>query len=197
MAKIYDDYAKEMYSNFEKIMMQIPCETWTTSKYSLARDCDDCRDAYKRWLCTVAIPRCEDYSSPNKYSIVRNVGKPFPNGTLVPDEERDKLMKYRRYNESRNSFIDEKIKPGPYKEIMPCEELCYEVVQSCPAAIGFQCPLPGMTAFDYSYARRVDSEEVSCNYPGEPRTRDSRAGTAAPSMLLLGIASLGVLAAAL
>ena len=178
--------------------MQIPCETWTTSQYSLARNCNNCREAYKRWLCTVAIPRCEDYSSTNKYTIERNVGQPFPNGTLVPELEREKLMKNRRHNESRNSFIDEKIAPGPYKEILPCEEVCYEVVQSCPAALGFTCPLPRMSTFSYSYGTREDlAETVSCNYPGEPRTRVSAAWSAVPPMMVLGLAPLGVIVAML
>lgn len=174
--------------------MQIPCETDPTSRYSLARGCDDCRNAYKRWLCTVAIPRCEDYTSDNFFTIIRNAGQPFPNGTLVPDEERQQLMQKTFHNSSRNRFIDEAIKPGPYREILPCEDICYEVVQSCPAAIGFSCPRPGWPGFNASYGERVlerqqlaDPNMVVCNYPGEPRTRMSTGNTVFPPGMLLVI----------
>ena len=38
-------------------------------------------------------------------------------------------------------MIDQIIKPGPWKEVLPCEDLCYQLVQSCPAALDFACPI--------------------------------------------------------
>ncbi|KAK5993192.1 Protein yop-1 [Cladobotryum mycophilum] len=188
LAKVYDDYAKMMYANFEKVMMQIPCEAPSTQQYSLARNCDDCVQAYKRWLCTVSIPRCEDFSKQDDFTMIRNAGQPFPNGTKLPDDLLKVLEKKPAWNASRNSFIDEQIAPGPYKEILPCEDVCYEVVQSCPAAIGFTCPRPHMVSFNVSYGRRDgDGAVVQCNYPGEPRTRISAAEIALPNgHLILG-----------
>lgn len=169
LIKAYDNYAKEMYSNFEKVMMQIQCETTSTEKYSLARNCDDCRAAYKKWLCTVSMPRCEDVTSMNPNAVLRNAGQKFPDGTM-DSAIVDAGLRNPAFNASRNSFIDTVIRPGPYKEILPCEEICYEVVQSCPAKIGFVCPRPHMPAFDSSYAKRDPAVPLSCNSPGEPRT---------------------------
>ncbi|ODA77376.1 hypothetical protein RJ55_07004 [Drechmeria coniospora] len=186
LAKAYDDYAKKMYANFEKVLMQIPCEAGRTSRYSLARKCGDCMAAYKKWLCTVSIPRCEDFRSNNPYGLVRNAAQAFPNGTLLPDEVRQplELLPYSRV--SRNSFIDNEIQPGPYKEVLPCDDICYEVVQNCPAKIGFGCPEPGMVAFEYSYGRRTrNGSTVACNYPGEARTPTSLAGMKPPSRMFL------------
>lgn len=76
---------------------------------------------------------------------------------------------------SRNPFIDEKVIPGPYKEILPCEDLCYNVVQSCPASMGFQCPLKGDLGYEFAYGERPEgarpgvlekSTQITCNYPG-------------------------------
>lgn len=190
LARVYDDYARKMYSSFEKVMMQIACEADPTSQYSLVSNCDDCMDAYKRWLCTVAVPRCEDYTSPSAFAIKRNVGQPFPNGTMLPDSEIESLSSKVYHNVSRNRFIDEEIAPGPYKEILPCEEICYEVVQKCPAAIGFKCPRPKMTAFNVSYGRRDDEDSLACNYPGVPRTKVSAAVAPLPARFLLGVTPL-------
>ncbi|RDA86547.1 hypothetical protein CP532_1906 [Ophiocordyceps camponoti-leonardi (nom. inval.)] len=171
LGKAYDDYARKMYANFEKVMMQIPCEAPRTSLYSLARTCKDCKAAYKKWLCTVSMPRCEDFGSNSKFTLARNVGQVFPNGTKLAPELRLPLEQKPFSNSSRSKFIDEQIQPGPYKEILPCEDLCYEVVQSCPAKIGFKCPRPEFPGFDTSYGRRdEDPATVTCNFPGEPRT---------------------------
>ena len=74
-------------------------------------------------------------------------------------------------NSSRNPLIDTVVQPGPYKEILPCQDLCYNLVQSCPAAMGFSCPRPGMMGFEAAYGYRPNGsvgEEgmVTCNYPG-------------------------------
>ena len=186
LAKKYDNYAKGMYENFEKVLAQVQCETDSTSKYSLARDCDNCRTAYKRWLCTVSFPRCEDMTSNNTNALIRNIGTPYPNGSKVPQDALDLPIWMPWNNASRNAFIDSEINPGPYKEILPCEDICYEVVQACHAVIGFTCPRPKSPGFEGSYGRRQDgSTELTCNYPGEPRTKTSNAMMTVPHMLFL------------
>lgn len=197
LARAYDGYARTMYANFEKVMMQIACEADSTSRYSLARGCNDCRAAYKRWLCSVVIPRCEDFDSSNQFALVRNAGQAFPNGTMLPDEVRNRLGQMAYANASRSRFIDGQIEPGPYKEMLPCEDICYEVVQSCPAKIGFVCPRPHMVAFAYSYGRRdSNASTLTCNYPGEARTPISRAavGSPLPDALVVAAGSLGLAA---
>ncbi|PHH89562.1 hypothetical protein CDD83_5772 [Cordyceps sp. RAO-2017] len=191
LARAYDDYARKVYDNFDKAMMQIPCETPSTSRYSLTRTCDDCKAAYKKWLCTIVMPRCEDFRSGNEFAMVRNVWQPFPNGTRLPDEEKNRLGQRPWMNASRTRFVDDEIEPGPYKEILPCEDICYEVVQSCPANLQFTCPQPGMLSFNHSYGQRdVNGSTVSCNYPGEARTRMSGAAALLPDLIRLGAISL-------
>ncbi|RBR11409.1 uncharacterized protein FIESC28_09023 [Fusarium coffeatum] len=153
LAKHYDDYARKMYANFEKVLMQMPCETPPESRYSLARDCDDCRQAYKRWLCTVTIPRCEDVMGGGRHSVVRNAFQALPNGTELPDNFR-KGLTLSANNSSRNAWIDETVNPGPYKELLPCEDICYDVVQSCPSAMNLKCPQPGFPSFEARRGRR-------------------------------------------
>ena len=192
LAQTYDAYARRMYANFEKAMMQIPCDSDSTSSYSLVKNCKDCMTAYKRWLCTVSMPRCEDIGSSSPYAITRNTGQPFPNGTMLSDAERLQLQQQQPFsNTSRNRFIDAEIQPGPYKEILPCDDICYEVVQSCPAAIGFTCPRSHMVGFNISYGQRDarDPSLVTCNYPGEARTPIGAAGALFPNMALLGLAA--------
>ncbi|TDZ51633.1 Calcium influx-promoting protein ehs1 [Colletotrichum trifolii] len=164
LAQFYDNYARDMYANFQKQLAQIACEAPAVQRYSLARNCTDCEIAYKKWLCTVTIPRCEDFTAAEaNYSLVRNVAQSFPNGTLLPIDQQDKY-KMRVHQHSRNPIIDDIVAPGPYREILPCGYLCYDLVQSCPAALGFNCPTPEDDIFNSSYA--IQGEGLTCNYPG-------------------------------
>lgn len=168
LAAFYDNYTQTMWSNFDKVLQQTPCQAPATQRYSLAKNCDDCKNAYKDWLCSVAIPRCEDFSSPNQtYLQMRNINAAFPNGSLVDESIRTKHGNQKAFNSSRNLEIDDKVKPGPYKEVLPCDNLCYELVRSCPASIGFSCPLPKSDySYGTSYAALDRRKELSCNYPG-------------------------------
>ncbi|KAI0430819.1 stretch-activated Ca2+-permeable channel component-domain-containing protein [Xylaria sp. FL1042] len=168
LAAFYDNYTQTMWDNFDKVLQQTPCHAPPTQRYSLAKDCNDCKNAYKDWLCSVAIPRCEDFSSPDEdYLQIRNINAPFPNGSFVDPSLRKEFGDNLAYNSSRNIEIDNVIQPGPYKEVLPCDYLCYELVKSCPASMGFSCPLPSSKfGFNTSYAVPDKNKELSCNYPG-------------------------------
>jgi calcium channel MID1 len=167
LAEFYDSYASSMYANFDKSLAQVACDGPTSQRYSLARTCADCAAAYKAWLCAVTIPRCEDFSSTNNFLQARAVGQPFPNGETL---DAATLAKYGNnttaYMASRNPLIDEVIKPGPYKELLPCDELCYKLVQSCPASLQFGCPQPGGKGFEGNYETHDPSGALRCNFPG-------------------------------
>lgn len=128
--------------------------------------------------------------SNTSFGIPRNIWQSYPNGTNVYEQMKQEFDKP-YYNTSRNAFIDEKIQPGPYKEILPCEEICYEVVQACPAAMQFRCPQPHMPSFNASYAQRpTEGDAFTCNYPGEARTKTSMASLVVPGMFMAGMVPL-------
>ncbi|KAI2722657.1 hypothetical protein CBS147332_3586 [Penicillium roqueforti] len=159
---IYDDYAAAFYQNFTYSLQQIQCKTSEESMFSLAVDCDDCAKAYKQWLCGVTIPRCADYSSNATYLAVRNAGQAFINGSSLPDDS-----PYRQSvasNTSRNPIIDEQIMPGPYKEILPCQDICHTLVKDCPSALGFGCPQGAWMNSSYGY--RNSEGIITCSYLG-------------------------------
>lgn len=72
-------------------------------------------------------------------------------------------------------MIDIDIKPGPYKEVLPCAELCYGLVQSCPASLQFVCPLKNH-GLEETYGTKGSSpENVTCSFPGAGINRTSGA----------------------
>lgn len=170
LAALYDSNAATLYQNFNYSLQQVPCKTSSVQRYSLARTCDDCARAYKTWLCAVTIPRCEDFSSPSPFLMPRNTAAKFANGSSLADiDANTSLYKAETiaswtsrvaFNSSRNPLIDSDIRPGPYKEVLPCEDLCYDLMQSCPASLGFACPLEGK-GLNVNYGKKMN-----CNYLG-------------------------------
>ena len=171
LAATYDEYAARMYQYFNYSLQQIPCNTTSSAQYSLVRNCTDCARAYKQWLCAVTIPRCEDYDKTGPGLMARNVGRTFSNGSAIFElpgwnaDLQQPLLDAVATNSSRNPNIDEKIQPGPYKELLPCEDLCYDLVQSCPASLGFSCPLIGR-GLEQSYGFRSGPDNLTCSYLG-------------------------------
>ncbi|KAI4260269.1 MAG: hypothetical protein LQ352_000391 [Teloschistes flavicans] len=148
LARIYDDHVRDAYQNFDKSLQQIPCDTTPSAQYSLARNCNDCANAYKAWLCAVSIPRCADYPPPQEmeYLVSRNL-------TISRNKE----------------IVVDVIKTGPYSEMLPCKDLCYHLMQNCPAALQFACPLEGR-GLNYSYGHwEKTDKEWMCNWPGGPK----------------------------
>ncbi|KAL1587821.1 hypothetical protein WHR41_03471 [Cladosporium halotolerans] len=186
LAARYDSYAAALYANFTYSMQQVACNASSDSAYSPSRSCEDCADAYKEWLCAVTIPRCEDFSAEYDWLQPRNVAQTFANGTslpfdylnasYVPMEGAPTLpgspawsqtyMSTFATNRSRNhEIIDLDIMPGPYKEVLPCEDLCYSLVQKCPASMGIGCPSK-KKGLERSYGTRDDAGKVKCSYLG-------------------------------
>ena len=162
LSQTYDSNANALYTNFSNSLQQIQCNTSPESKYSLAVDCNDCASAYRKWLCAVTIPRCYDFSSSLPFLQPRNAGQAFLNGTEIPVD--DPLRTSPITNASRNSIIDTQIKPGPYKEILPCQDLCYDLVRTCPSALQFTCPNGHW--LNASYGVQDPNSDITCSYLG-------------------------------
>lgn len=140
----YDNYAREVYANFSKGMDQISCETTDDAIFSPVRSCNDCRDSYKNWLCSVVIPRCS----------TRDL----------------KGYKLREVNNSRSDFINQEIAPlDPYFEVLPCVNVCQAIVRDCPADFGFMCPTKN-SSISLSYYWDEGGEFPTCNYVGDVRS---------------------------
>ena len=199
LAAFYDNATQENYVFFENVLAQIPCETTSSAQYSLARNCTDCAAAYKEWLCSVTIPRCTDFSSTLPWLQERAMGQPFPNRTFLPESQILFANGSRALNASRNTNIDTSVIPGPYKEILPCDDLCHNLVQSCPAAMGFTCPRPGRIGYESSYGQMPNTNipeqigQITCNYPGAAYNQLSEAAGLSPRILFVALVVMGSL----
>ncbi|KAJ6171669.1 hypothetical protein N7470_000736 [Penicillium chermesinum] len=162
LRQIYDNYTSTYYQNFNYSLQQIQCHADPESMFSLSVDCDKCAQAYKQWLCSVSIPRCADFSSNDSYKHVRNAAQAFINGSHLPEDS--PYRQEAKSNYSRNAIIDTLIKPGPYREILPCTDICYTMVKDCPAALQFGCPTGALLNASYGY--RNSEGIITCSYLG-------------------------------
>ncbi|ORY87843.1 stretch-activated cation channel Mid1, partial [Protomyces lactucae-debilis] len=135
----YDNRALAYFQNFSNTMQQYACNVSDDAKYSLVSTCDDCKAAYKDWLCAVTIPRCADTTNPASFLTLRN--------------------------QSRSPLLDRDLHPGVYKEVLPCGDLPRNVARTCPAFIQFWLP-SNKTVFDATYGQRSNNATISCNAPG-------------------------------
>lgn len=198
LAAFYDNATQAQYQYFENVLAQIPCETTSSAQYSLARDCSDCAAAYQEWLCSVSIPRCTDFSSNLPWLQERAMGQPFPNGTYLSQDQIIFANNSVFLNASRNPNIDTFVQPGPYKEVLPCDDLCHNLVQSCSSAMSFACPRVGRIGFNASYGQMPNPAfsdqigQITCNYPGAAYDQLSGA-VRTPSSHILAFVALAVM----
>jgi calcium channel MID1 len=160
---LYDEYAQSQMGSFENVLGRYDC---SKSQYSLIRNCTDCTRSYKRWLCAVSIPRCTDVDDVKDsknigYVAPENMPKPDENPYLL-DRSQGPVVVPRDANTTRsgvpplNSTL---IQPGDYAEVLPCIDLCFDVVQSCPNFLGFNCPVKNM----YGNYGRNTKDGFQCN----------------------------------
>ncbi|KAI8328240.1 stretch-activated cation channel Mid1 [Chlamydoabsidia padenii] len=136
ITRAYDQQAQAVFAPFAAALSQFNCNN---TQYSLVRNCDDCYRDYKRWLCSVTIPRC---TSPSPWVDTRNV------------------------TNSRNPWIDTTYQPGGWTELLPCIDVCYQVVQSCPPFLQFNCPEGDLAAQQYGYWNASVRHPPACNRLG-------------------------------
>ncbi|KAF9575782.1 stretch-activated cation channel mid1 [Mortierella alpina] len=165
--RFYDDFSSNLMDNFKKVLAQYDC---TRSQYSLIRNCTDCTRAYRRWLCSVSIPRCTDvedvvdprntgYLPPSAYTDPSVVENPY-----LVDRSQGPVIVERDTNTSRGAVAqlsqsNPLMNPGRYGEVLPCIDLCFDVVQSCPNFLGINCPVKNMAG---NYAS-MNAEGFQCN----------------------------------
>ncbi|KGQ84639.1 hypothetical protein L150_04287 [Candida albicans Ca529L] len=149
--KLYDDYAKSLYTNFSKGLQQIACDTVPEAIYSNLKSCQDCAQSYKNWLCAVTIPRC---STKNFTGYI-----------------------HRNETNQRNEFLADVIQPNQdYYEVLPCVNVCQAIVRDCPANFGFLCPTKNDSIkLSYYWDVHVSDQWPSCNYLGPLKSSKSGA----------------------
>jgi calcium channel MID1 len=172
LVNFYDSNAQSLYGTFNNSIQQVSCNTTNSAQYSLVSSCTDCADSYKTWLCAVTIPRCVDLAAP-VLSGTAVIPRAMANATAAQLQQAGvNATSARRSwaNSSRNALIDQSLGPGPYKELLPCANLCYDLARTCPTVMGFACPKqPALLARAYGvFSKQLASTGTwTCNFLGQ------------------------------
>jgi hypothetical protein len=133
----YDGIAQARYNNFSSALSRFDCERW---KYSLVANCSECDKAYKDWVCTLSIPRC--LSHPDSNPLIDS-------GNLLQRDGGQGNATTALHRLPTNISQD----IGTYTEVLPCQDLCWALPQSCPAFFKFYCPLENVLSNGYGTGR--------------------------------------------
>lgn len=145
LTESYDQNALQVFQPFDTALSQFNCDN---TQYSLVRNCTDCYNDYKNWMCSVLIPRCTTASS---FSQADSGQSPSKALREVP------------FNQSRNPWIDSTYSPNQWTELLPCIDLCYRVVQSCPPFMQFNCPFGDIALSQYGYWQTGSTNQNGTN----------------------------------
>jgi hypothetical protein len=172
LVTFYDGNAQSLYQNFNSSIQQISCNTTNSARYSLVSTCDNCADSYKTWLCAVAVPRCVDLAAP-VLGGAAVIPRAMANATAAQLQTAGVNGSYAQrswVNSSRNALIDQAIAPGPYKELLPCSQLCYDLARTCPTVLGFSCPKQASLlgrAYGVFNRQLASTGTWTCNFLGQ------------------------------
>ncbi|KAK7204366.1 stretch-activated Ca2+-permeable channel component-domain-containing protein [Myxozyma melibiosi] len=189
----YDDTAKSLYDGFNKSMQLTPCDVSDEDRYSLMRTCDQCLEAYRRWLCLTLIPRCFDDTG--VYALPVSTTGSYEGGWEHVPVNGTAL---RSAGESRNDMINNELKPESYIELQPCSYTCHKVMQNCPVGLTFQCPSPDKGLYDV-YGRvnaNVSNgdifmlENATCNFLGYVDKFGAASGRGLDVRVVVGVACI-------
>lgn len=107
----FDAKAKFYYENVDVVLQRFGCH----ARYSLYK-CDDCREAYKYWICSIKFQKC---------------------GQRPAGEEEEQQYESGICTTSGATTTCESGVSGRHRT---CLSLCEDVVRKCPYVLNFQCP---------------------------------------------------------
>lgn len=121
----FDAKARFYYENVNVVLQRFGCH----ARYSLYT-CDDCREAYKYWICSIKFQKCGQQPTP----------------AATPEQEEaggtDDSIEYHSAICSSNSVTSttETCGNGALGRHRTCLSICEDVVRKCPYVLNFQCP---------------------------------------------------------
>lgn len=144
-------------TNFTTSLLTTACGR---DAYSPLQSCADCQAAYRRWLCSISLPRCGEFPQTPSDPQQQQQTLAVPTPALVPQMSGAT---------PRNAALGN---TGNYTALLPCIETCNAVDRACPVFLGFRCPLPQFTAYasyGIGYIDSADGDVKDGGVPGVPQ----------------------------
>ncbi|KAF5326465.1 hypothetical protein D9611_000433 [Ephemerocybe angulata] len=155
------DPIRSYLTNFTVTLNSFACGR---DMYSPLVTCADCQREYRKWLCTISLPRCSEpsLSNPNGFSSI----PPLPTATGLSASKNDQqqvlsaLMPQQTSTTPRNKFLPQF--DSAYQMLLPCIETCNAMDRACPSFLGFKCPTSqfnGAASYGIGYIDGKDGDQ--------------------------------------
>lgn len=154
-------------TNFTTSLLTHPCGR---DYYSPLVTCADCQEAYRKWLCTVSLPRCGE-ARPDDPTASGSSRRKRQQSTLSSLAGSFKIFGSDDSSQVPISALSPQPSTVPprnpnmppfssnYNQLLPCLETCTAVDRACPIKLGFKCPVKKFTASQSYGVGFVDSGE--------------------------------------
>lgn len=133
-------------TNFTMSLLTFACGR---DLYSPIQSCAGCQAAYRKWLCTISLPRCGEYpsSSSSSSTITASPTNAITNtngvSVTTTSTQTSALVAQTAGVSPRNENLP--AFDANYTALLPCIETCTATDRACPNFLGFKCP---STAFN-------------------------------------------------
>ncbi|GMF52245.1 unnamed protein product [Phytophthora fragariaefolia] len=126
----FDSKAEFYYRNVDIVLQRFGCH----AKYSVY-GCDDCREAYKYWVCSIKFQKCGSQTvttdrGATKLQYYTDMCT-YKSTTAVVASTSSTTTK-----SSTSSCVE-----GSSGRYRTCLSICEDVVRKCPYVLNFQCPI--------------------------------------------------------
>ena len=148
----YDSLVVPYITNFTRTLTTFPCNSTTFGSYSFVSTCDDCLDAYRRFVCATTIPRCTDAppdvaindSTSTAWTLPSDVQQAIlrdsPLASRTPALAPANLLTTFPSLTLTGSLSAINETPFPYSEVVPCIDISHLVSARCPPFIDWKTP---------------------------------------------------------
>uniref|UniRef100_A0A1B0CHM1 Putative mucin-5ac-like protein n=2 Tax=Lutzomyia longipalpis TaxID=7200 RepID=A0A1B0CHM1_LUTLO len=128
-----DALATRITCEFTEILVRYDCR----QPYSIINHCEDCKEAYRRWVCSTLIPYFAEKKDVKNNETTQGGKYSVENKSRV---NRNIQANHNRFGEADENSLTEVLKRSrrksktmpPRRRIRPCLDVCQTVEQKCP-----------------------------------------------------------------
>ncbi|KAG7397444.1 hypothetical protein PHYBOEH_000723 [Phytophthora boehmeriae] len=147
---LFDTKAEFYYRNVDIVLQRFGCH----AKYSVY-GCDDCRDAYKYWICSIKFQKCgSQTATPNQGNVLQYHTQQCDFSSTMMSAATSSTSTSTTLKAVATSSCVE----GSTGRHRTCLSICEDVVRKCPYVLNFQCPTTETPFFssDISTCNKLD-----------------------------------------
>ncbi|KAG2801371.1 hypothetical protein PC129_g18942 [Phytophthora cactorum] len=144
----FDSKAEFYYRNVDIVLQRFGCH----AKYSVY-GCDDCREAYKYWICSIKFQKCGSQAVTTDRGATKLVYS-----TDMCDYSSTTTTTLTTASTAKSSKTTASCVEGSSGRYRTCLSICEDVVRKCPYVLNFQCPTTETPFFsaDITTCNRLD-----------------------------------------